>query len=65
MLKNLKSLFTRLHRDEQGAMAVEKILLLALIALPIVIVLFLFRNKIVGWFTANSAQVNNDPLPAP
>ena len=45
-----RRLVQRLHQDTAGAMSVEKILLLTLIALPIVIVLLLFRKTIVGWF---------------
>jgi Flp pilus assembly pilin Flp len=35
-------------------------LILAVIALPILIVLFLFRQKIVGWFNTNADQLNNN-----
>jgi Flp pilus assembly pilin Flp len=59
MLKTVKGFLGRLHRDEQGAMAVEKILLLALIALPIIIVLFAFRKTIVQWFQAQQDQLSN------
>jgi len=40
----------RLHNDESGAVSVEQILLLALIFLPLIILLLIFKNKIVGWF---------------
>ena len=40
----------RFHQDETGAVSVEQILLLALIFLPIIILLVIFKNKIVGWF---------------
>jgi len=40
----------KLHADESGAVSVEQILLLALIFLPLIILLLIFKNKIVGWF---------------
>lgn len=57
MLTKAKTFLARLHRDEQGAMAVEKILLLALIALPIIVVLYMFRNDIIGWFNDEKAKL--------
>ena len=50
MVKKLKEQLTALHRDDRGAMSVEKVLILAIIALPILIVLYTFRGKIVIWF---------------
>jgi Flp pilus assembly pilin Flp len=46
------------HRDDSGK-AIEKILILALIALPIIIVLVIFRNDIKEWF-----QKSRDELEA-
>jgi len=60
MLAKLKRYLLALHHDERGAMSVEKVLILAIIALPILIVLFLFRQKIVGWFNDNANQLNNN-----
>ena len=60
MLKKFKQQLLHIHRDERGAMSVEKVLILALIALPILIVLFLFRKTIVDWFNTNSSQLNNN-----
>lgn len=50
MLGMLKKAVSRLHNDTSGAMAVEKILLLAIIALPVIIVLAIFRHNIQEWF---------------
>jgi Flp pilus assembly pilin Flp len=61
MRKTLKKLFLRIHQDDRGAMSVEKVLILAVIALPILIVLYLFRQTIVGWFNDNARQLNNTP----
>ena len=60
MVKRIKDCLAALHRDERGAMSVEKVLILAIIALPILIVLFAFRKLIVGWFESNANQLNNN-----
>jgi Flp pilus assembly pilin Flp len=60
MMKRMKEFLLRLHRDERGAMAVEKVLLLALIALPIVIILFAFRKTIIGWFQNKAGTLDGD-----
>jgi len=38
-------------------MAVEKILIIALVALPILLVLILFRDKLIGWFNDKADQL--------
>jgi Flp pilus assembly pilin Flp len=50
MKEKLTSLIKRFHADDSGAMSVEKILILALVALPILILLLAFRKTIVEWF---------------
>ena len=57
MIAHLRRLAGRLHRDTTGAMSVEKILILALIALPILIVLLVFRKTIVEWFNTESSKL--------
>ncbi|MEI7766490.1 MAG: Flp family type IVb pilin [Phycisphaerae bacterium] len=52
-----KNLLKRLHNDERGAVSVEQILLLALIFLPIIILLVIFKNKIVGWFQQSTTDL--------
>jgi len=52
-----------LHEDDSGAMSVEKILILALIALPIIIVLLLFKDTIKSWFKGQSDQLKPDNGP--
>ncbi len=39
-------------------MAVEKILIIALIALPIILVLIAFRDKLIGWFNDQSNNLS-------
>jgi len=57
------SFLKRLHNDTSGKMSVEMILLLGLIALPIVIILALFRGKIVGWFNTQNSALQEAPAP--
>ncbi len=61
-LKRLGAFLKQLDRDEGGAMSVEKILILAVIALPILIVLLAFRHTISEWFTtqSNTLSQNNN-----
>jgi len=59
MLKSLKEKLLALHKDERGAMSVEKILILAVISIPLVIVLYLFRGHLVEWFKTQSDDVSN------
>jgi len=58
MFANTRQFLKRLHRDDHGKMSVEMILLLALIALPIIILLAIFRDKIVGWFHKQSTDLD-------
>jgi len=57
MVKKLKEALAALHRDDRGAMSVEKILILAIIALPIILLLYAFRNKIMGYFNARNTEL--------
>jgi Flp pilus assembly pilin Flp len=65
MLKGLKKHLARLHRDERGAMSVETILILALIAIPLIIVLYLFRDTVAGWFKTQKEALNTDASTPP
>ena len=60
MIKRLKNRLKALHDDTGGAMSVEKILIIALIAVPILIVLLFFRKKFVGWFTDEANTLETD-----
>ena len=46
-------------------MSVEKILILALISLPLLVVLYLFRNNIVGYFNTQANTMQSDANQAP
>ncbi len=60
MISSMRRFSRRLHDDTQGAMSVEKILILAIIALPIIIVMLLFRDKLITWFNGESGKLNTD-----
>ncbi len=60
MLRRMGALLKRLDRDEAGAMSVEKILILAVIALPILIVLLAFRHTITDWFTTQTGTLSQN-----
>jgi Flp pilus assembly pilin Flp len=60
MFGKTKALLTRLHRDDAGAMAVEKVLLIALIAIPLIVVLAIFRKTIESWFTQSQSGLQNN-----
>jgi len=65
MRRSFKALVNRLaalHRDEQGDEGVNKILIIALIAIPLVIILLVFGKKIAEWFSEawNNLSGNKD-----
>ncbi len=43
----------------RGAITTEYILILAIISIPLLIVLGLFVQKIIGWFQAGTDQLQN------
>ena len=49
MLKKLWSKMVALHKDEGGADMVEYILLVALLALPLLALIWVFRDKVLTW----------------
>lgn len=48
----LRAMLVRLHRGEQGAEGVEKLLLILVIVLPLLGVLIFFRDSISEWVTS-------------
>ena len=44
-----KCMLMRLHRSEQGAEGIEKLLIIGAIVLPLLIVLVTFRKEISNW----------------
>jgi Flp pilus assembly pilin Flp len=48
---NVRQALLRLHRSEQGAEGLEKLLIIAAIALPLLGVLLIFRQSITTWIS--------------
>jgi Flp pilus assembly pilin Flp len=59
-MTKIKSLLKRIHEDDSGAMSVEKILILGLIALPILIGLLYFRHKIAEYFNTQKSDLDTE-----
>ena len=49
LIRRAKAALLKLHRDEHGAEGIEKLLILAAIALPLLGLLLFFRNELWGW----------------
>lgn len=69
--RGLKATLARFHTSEQGDEGVNKILIIALVVVPLVIVLIVFGSKIKAWFqtawnnitgSKDSNVDNTDPL---
>ncbi len=60
MSKRLK----KLHVDQQGRAMIEIILILGAIALPLLIILIAFGDKIIGWISSfwSSAEADSKSL---
>ena len=56
----ISKLFTRLHRDERGAEGLEKLLIIAAIVLPLLLLLVIFRNKLSEWVSGSWDEVKTD-----
>jgi len=61
MVSRIRQMARQLHTDTAGAMSVEKILILALIAIPILVILIAFKTTIIGWFQGQSDQLSAPP----
>lgn len=53
MLTNMKEAALELWRDEEGAEGLEKVLIIAAIALPLLAVLLFFSGEIREWVSEN------------
>jgi len=58
MLSKLKQHLLKLHADERGAMSAEMLLIVAAIAIPIIVLLAIFKNKIIGWFREQDSNLD-------
>ncbi len=61
MLNSLKNTLMRLHKSEQGAEGLEKLLLLAALILPLLgILIFLVSQYMVPWLQDEWSNVQDD-----
>ncbi len=60
-----RGLLTRLHRDEQGAEGLEKLLIVGAIVLPLLGVLLVFREKIAQLATDAWNNISGSATTAP
>ena len=67
ILSNIKNAALELWRDDRGAEGLEKVLIIAAIALPLLAVLLFFSGEIREWVSDNWTEVqgnsntNNNP----
>lgn len=59
-LKMMKNGLSRLHRDDTGATMVEYILLIAAIALPLLGLLYWFRDDLWDFFMGRWEDAKNE-----
>lgn len=59
-MKALLNILKQAHHDEQGAEAIEKIMILAAIALPLLALLIYFRKDLQEWLSGQAEQVKSD-----
>jgi len=72
--QSLKSLLVRLHSDEQGAEALEKLLIIGAFVLPLLGLLFWYKDDLARWVNewwerrkgeANEGDYSPDGSPVP
>ncbi|MEM7680523.1 MAG: hypothetical protein AAF288_01065 [Planctomycetota bacterium] len=59
VLTSTRRTFSRLHRDERGAEGLEKLLILAAVALPLLAVLLFFGQDIKEYLTNSWTDVTD------
>ena len=59
-LKTICSLLRQVHRSEQGAEGLEKLLIIGAIVLPLLGFLILFRNELTDFLVGNWSTVRDD-----
>ena len=60
IVRNFRAALTRLWRDEQGAEGLEKLLILALLILPLLAVLIIFGKDIRDWVGSKWDDVKDE-----
>ncbi len=58
--ESLKTTLARLHRSEQGAEGLEKLLIVAAVVLPLLGLLVVFRDRISDWMRDTWSDVKSD-----
>ena len=58
--KGANSALSRFHSNEQGDEGVNKILIIAFVAIPLIIVIIIFGGKIKGWFGTSTNAISNE-----
>ena len=58
-MKKIVNFMKKLHRDERGAEGLEKILIIAAVALPLLGLLIYFRDYIGEWLGEEVTDVTN------
>ncbi len=59
-MKRFVELVSKIHRDEQGAEGLEKLLIIAAVVLPILAVLIFFGGDIKEWLEENWSEVKSE-----
>ena len=49
MIRTTWAMLKRLHADERGAEGLEKLLIIAAIVLPLLGILLIFKDAVIGW----------------
>lgn len=61
MFKQFKKMLAGFHADDGGAPEMSTVLIVALIAIPLIIIIIAFGNKIAGWFTKAGGDIESAP----
>ena len=59
-MKKTLAVLKRVHKDDRGAEGLEKLLIIAVIVLPLLALLILFKNAISEWVVGLWRQVRAD-----
>ncbi|HVT80440.1 MAG TPA: hypothetical protein VHM90_07270 [Phycisphaerae bacterium] len=60
MVAKIKQRLMQFHRDDRGAMSVEMMLILFIVAIPVVIALYFFGKWVLDKFNEKSTELQND-----
>ncbi len=60
-LSRARQALGRLHRNEGGATMVEYLLIVAVVALPLIAIILIFRNELWQWVDEQWNVLRSDP----